>query len=397
MPAPAAHPLPTDVPLVHLKYVNFGPFIYQQMIDQVTGSPADGDLVAVIDTRGEMFGWAFYNGRSQITLRMLSHRPQRPAGDEIARRIARAVSLRRETLRLEDTTEAYRLIHAEGDGLSGLIADRFGPFVVIELFSLAMYRRLHEIEDAFIDAGLSVEQFVVRADKTVCQQEGFTLGRESKGPREPAVIRENGVAFEIPLGGGHKTGFFCDQRDNRLALTALTSGKRVLDCCCYSGGFACYAATLGKAAEVTAVDLDEKALVLAGRNAELNEATIDFHHADAFDFLRRAQAAGRQWDVVVLDPSKFVRRRTEMEIGLRKYGDLNRLAAGVVAPGGVLLSCSCSGLVDQATFVDTLARSFRLAGRSGQIFRLSGAGADHPIDADAPEGLYLKAAWCRIL
>ena len=150
-----------------------------------------------------------------------------------------------------------------------------------------MFRRLAMIQDALIDAGLRVRDFVVRADKDICRQEGFQLGKLAQKKDLAVTITENGVKFQVDLKSGHKTGFFCDQRDNRQALAALTAGKKVLDVCCYSGGFSCYAATQGKAAGVQGVDLDEAALEIAHANATLNEAQIDFTHADAFDFLRR--------------------------------------------------------------------------------------------------------------
>lgn len=389
---------PAGEPVVKLKHASYGPYIFNRMVDRVIGKVADGDIVAVADNRGRLFGWGFYNRRSRIALRMLTHAAERPDDAELARRVIRAVKLRCEQLGLESVTDAYRLVHAEGDGLTGLIADRFGDRVVIELFSKAILRRLELLEDAFIDAGLDVKEFVVRADKSVAQHEGFQM-HELPGDNKPrrAEITEHGVKFIVDLTRGHKTGFFCDQRDNRLALTAFTPGKRVLDCCCYTGGFACYAAGPGRAAEVTGVDLDEKILPLAAENAALNGASVEFHHADAFDYLRAAEAQGRQWDVVVLDPSKFVRRRTELDLGLHKYADLNRLAARVVAPGGLLLTCSCSGLVDLPTFTHTVTRAARSAERQMQILRVSGAGADHPVMGDALEGAYLKAIWGRIL
>ena len=390
--------VPPGVGVVHLKSASYGAFLYQRMIARVEGKVQDGDLVAVMDKRGDFFGWGFYNSQSQLGLRMFSYDSAMPTDQQIALRVARAVKFRRNVLDLDRTTDAYRLVHAEGDGLSGLIADRFGQYVVIELFSLAMFRRVAMIQDAIVDAGLSVRAFVVRADKSVAEQEGFRIGNLTDVDRKdhPAVIAENGVKFRVHLATGHKTGFFCDQRDNRMALTAFTPAREALDVCCYTGGFACYAAGPGKAKHVTAVDLDEVALETARENAALNEATIDFHHADAFDFLRQMNAQGRQWDVVILDPSKFVSRRDLIDVGLRKYSDLNRLAAGVVRKGGLLLTCSCSGLVDQGLFVQTIARAIRSAGRTLQIFRLSGAGADHPYMADAPEGAYLKAVWGRL-
>ena len=294
-------------------------------------------------------------------------------------------------------TDAYRLVHAEGDGLTGLIADKFGDYVVIELFSLAMYRRLTLIEDAFIDAGLSVKGFLLRVDKSIAQQEGIVVTKHDEPKADKVIITEQDVRFAVDLRKGHKTGYFCDQRENRLALTKFTPGKRVLDVCCYTGGFAVYAASLGKAAEVTGVDLDENILPTAMENAALNEGTVEFIHSDAFDYLRKVQAEKRQWDIVIVDPSKFVSKKAFLDVGLRKYADLNRLAAGVVAPGGMMITCSCSGPVDQATFIETVGKGVRSAGRSMQIFKITGAGPDHPFLADTPEGQYLKVLWSRLL
>lgn len=394
-PAPKPVNLPEDAPVVQLRSAHYDAFIYSRMIDDVRGEPADGDLVAVLDKWGQFFGWGFYHGSSQITLRMFSRERDKPGEEEIHRRVAEAVGFRRDVLRLDESADACRLIHAEGDGLSGLIVDRFGEHVVIELFSLAMHRRLHAIQDAIVDAGISVKQFVVRVDKETAEREGIRLGRQERIREDRAVINENGVRFAVDLSHGHKTGFFCDQRDNRLALTRYTPGKRVLDVCSYTGGFAVYAAARGKAAEVTAVDLDERALAVADENARLNDAAVDLTHADGFDYLRAAAAEGRQWDVIVLDPPKFVPRRSLMDVGLRKYHDLNRLALEVLAPGGILLTCSCSGLVTPEVLLTTLSRASRAAGRPLQIFNQTGAAADHPIHTDSLQGQYLKAVWAR--
>ncbi|MCE5326397.1 MAG: class I SAM-dependent rRNA methyltransferase [Planctomycetaceae bacterium] len=384
----------SSLPVVRLKYADYAPFIFRAMVGFVDSRTKDGDLVAVMDKNGRPFGFGFYNSRSQIALRMVSFGPE-PVGESIVpQRIARAVALRRDVLRLDATTEAYRLVHSEGDGLSGLVADRFGRYVAIELFSKAMFRRLEPIQAAIAAACPGVEEFVVRADDEICRLEGFRLPPPPEG--RITTITENGVKFEVDLSGGHKTGFFCDQRDNRLALTAFTAGKSVLDCCCYSAGFSCYAAAPGKAAAVTAVDIDEAALATAKRNMKHNRLKFDLKQSDAFEFLRLAQRDKRRWDVVVLDPSKFVPSREEMERGLRKYRDLNSLAAAVVAPGGMLLTCSCSGLVSLDQFIEVVARASHMAKRGVQIFRTSGAGADHPVMADAPQSAYLKAIWARV-
>jgi 23S rRNA (cytosine1962-C5)-methyltransferase len=200
----------------------------------------------------------------------------------------------------------------------------------------------------------------------------------------------------VAPGSKHKTGFFLDQRDNRLAVAGLCAGRRVLDLCCNSGGFAMYAKALGGAEEVVGVDLDEQALALARQNAGLNQVRVRFVQADLFPWLRDAIAAGQRFDVVVLDPSKQTREREAVDYALKRYLDMNRLALQAVAPGGIFLSSSCTGLVTEADFLDMLRRAAWQAGRTLQVFRLAGAGADHPFLAHVPEGRYLKAVYGRV-
>jgi 23S rRNA (cytosine1962-C5)-methyltransferase len=210
------------------------------------------------------------------------------------------------------------------------------------------------------------------------------------------VITEHGVRFRAAPGTKHKTGFFADQRDNRLWLSGLVGGKRVLDLCCNSGGFAIHAATRGDAAEVVGVDLDEEILGIAEGNAKLNRTRVRFVQADIFPWLREAQARANLFDVVVLDPAKMTRDREQVIPALKKYLDMNKLALGVVKPGGLFLTCSCTGLVSEEQFLDMLRRAAFYAGRSVQVLKVTGAGPDHPFYAHVPESRYLKAVFCRV-
>ncbi|HMQ16600.1 MAG TPA: class I SAM-dependent methyltransferase, partial [Phycisphaerae bacterium] len=219
-------------------------------------------------------------------------------------------------------------------------------------------------------------------------------------PRDDApqrlVVREHGVRYRVDAAGGQKTGFFCDQRENRRRFAELCADADVLDAFCYSGGFGLCARVLGRARSVTSVDLDEDALALAIENANLNQQRIQHVHADVFGYLRQMIANGRQFDAVVLDPPKLALRREDVEPALRKYGDLNALGVQVVRPGGWLLTCSCSGLVSPTSFVETVHRAARRAGRTLQMIGLTGAGPDHPVLLDCPESAYLKAIWLRV-
>jgi 23S rRNA (cytosine1962-C5)-methyltransferase len=199
----------------------------------------------------------------------------------------------------------------------------------------------------------------------------------------------------VAPGSKHKTGFFLDQRDNRRLLASFCQGKRVLDLCCNSGGFAVYAKVHG-GDEVTGVDLDEQALALARQNAGLNQVRVRFVQSDLFPWLRDMIAQGQTWDVVVLDPAKQTRDRDEVEYALKRYLDMNRLALQAVADGGLFLTCSCTGLVSEYDFIDGVRRAAWQAGRELQVIRVGGAGGDHPFLAHVPEGRYLKAVFGRV-
>jgi 23S rRNA (cytosine1962-C5)-methyltransferase len=347
----------------------------------------------VLDRDGRWVGRGFYNGHSRIALRILTDDPAEPIdADFFAKRIGRAVSLRREWLKLDEVSDAYRLVHSEGDGLSGLVVDRFGDVVVLEFFAAGMFRFREAIQSVLSERFPGC-RFYHFAEEHVQKQESFDC-RASEVP-EAGVIREHGVRFRVAPGSKHKTGFFLDQRDNRKFLASFAPGKRVLDLCCNSGGFAVYAKVAG-ADEVTGVDLDEQALALARQNAGLNNVRVRFVQSDLFPWLRDMIAQKQTWDVVVLDPAKMTRDREEVDLALRKYGDMNRLAMQATADGGLFLTCSCTGLVSEADFIDSVRRAAWQAGRELQVIKVSGAGGDHPFLAHVPEGRYLKAVFGRV-
>jgi 23S rRNA (cytosine1962-C5)-methyltransferase len=205
------------------------------------------------------------------------------------------------------------------------------------------------------------------------------------------------VKFHAAPGNKHKTGFFADQRDNRKALAEFCAGARVLDLCCNSGGFGIYAKTLGGAGEVVGVDLDEEILQTAEQNARLNKVKLRFIQADMFAWLRDIAVGSRErYDVVVLDPAKMTRDREQVIPALKKYLDMNKLAMGALKPGGIFLTCSCTGLVSEEQFLDMLRRAAFYANRTLQVLKVTGAGPDHPWQAHVPESRYLKAAFCRV-
>ncbi len=275
-----------------------------------------------------------------------------------------------------------------------------------------MYRRAEAIL-ARLAPALGTNFVVVRPSPQFLSQEGYEPpGFASHGLPAEVTIREYGTRFRVRFAGGHKTGFFCDQRENRKRLAEYCEGRAVLDLCCYTGGFAVQAKCVGKAADVTGVDLDEEPLKLARENANLNQSRVRFVQDDAFAYMREMLRLERRYDVIVLDPPKLIRSRAELEEGTRKHFDLNRLAMRLVKPGGLMLSCCCSGLLKEPDFVQLLRQSAYQAGelisaatedtaekhaaRPMQILARTGAAADHPVSAAVPETEYLKAVWMRL-
>jgi 23S rRNA (cytosine1962-C5)-methyltransferase len=371
------------------------PWIFQKMVEKPAERPKPGSVVDIYDRDGSFAGRGFYNGHSRIALRVLTQDPDEAVDVPFfERKIARAVELRREVLRLDAVTDAYRVVHSEGDGLSGLVVDRFADTLVIEFFSAGMFRQRDVIRRCLL-AHYPDSQVYAFAEDHVQKQESFDCSTPPT-PR-PTVIQEHGVKFHAAPGTKHKTGFFADQRDNRLALAAFCQDKRVLDLCCNSGGFAIYAKTIGGASEVVGVDLDEEILEVAESNARLNKVKVRFVQADIFHWLRDI-AAGRaeKFDVVVLDPAKMTRDREQVIPALKKYLDMNKLALGAVKPGGLFVTCSCTGLVSEEQFLDMLRRAAFYSNRTVQVLKVTGAGPDHPWQAHVPESRYLKAVFCRV-
>jgi 23S rRNA (cytosine1962-C5)-methyltransferase len=314
---------PAQLPQVRLKIARRSshPWIFQKMVEKPTTRLHGGSVVDVLDRDGQCVGRGFYNGHSRIALRILTADPNEAIDAAfVARRLEQALALRRQWLGLDAVTDAYRLVHSEGDNLSGLVVDRFGPVLVLEFFAAGMYRFRAAIQEA-LAAHFPDGRCYWFAEEHVQKQESFDC--RPPEPPPPEVITEHGVRFRVAPGSKHKTGFFLDQRDNRRLLASFCAGKKVLDLCCNTGGFAVYAKALGGAEEVIGVDLDEQVVALAKGNANLNQARIRFVQADLFPWLRDILPSGQRFDVVVLDPSKQTRDREEVDVALKRYLDMN--------------------------------------------------------------------------
>jgi len=384
-------------PTIRLKnaWKSTHPWIFQRLVDKPPTRPKSGQIVDVFGIDGDFIGRGFYNGPPRVALRMLGTDPAIAVdADWFARKIAAAVSLRRDVLRLDEVSDAWRVVHSEGDGISGLVVDRYGDLLVVEFFSAGAFRYREWIYDA-LKAQFPGCRFYAFAEEHVQKQESFDFrGTE---PVPPSIITEFGVRFRADPAGAHKTGFFADQRENREWLSRQVEGKRVLDLCCNTGGFGVYAKAKGGAEEVVGIDIDDDVLAIARGNAKLNNAQVKFVQADIFPWLRDAGIRGDLFDVVVLDPAKMTRDREQVIPALKKYLDMNKLALGVVKPGGLFATFSCTGLVSEEQFLDMLRRAAFYSNRTVQVLKVAGAGADHPWLAQVPESRYLKAVFCRVL
>ena len=407
-------PDPTrPLPAVFMRTPTNHPTIFQKRIERVDRGANPGDWVAVYHGERQLLGYGLFNPRSEIAVRMVRWGERLPDDAFWDDLLVRAVALRRDLLKLQDVTDCYRVIHAESDGFPGLVIDKIGDTLSAEAFSLGMFYRAEQIL-ARLAPLLGTKHTIVQTSPQSLPQEGFQEEPivSSELPKQ-VTISEFGTRFRVRFEGGHKTGFFCDQRDNRKMLAQFCGGKSVLDLCCYTGGFAVQAKKLGNADEVIGVDLDEDPLQVARENANLNQARVKFVQADAFAYMRDMLQNKKQFDVVVLDPPKLIRTRAEIEEGTRKHFDLNRLAMQIVKPGGLLLSCTCAGLlsgedfarlVNQASWQAgpqispaTATMSARHAPRPMQVLYKTGASPDHPIGANCPETEYLNAIWMRLL
>jgi 23S rRNA (cytosine1962-C5)-methyltransferase len=371
------------------------PWIYRKMVAPAPGV-ADGELVTIIGKEGGVVGAGFYNRKSQIGLRVVRWGPE-PCDDEfLRRRIRDALYLRRSTLQLEKITNAYRAVNSEGDDLSGLIVDVYGDVATIEIHSLAWYRRLALVEEA-LRGELRLRGVVVRVGEKVERAEGFEARVESWESPAASEFTERGLRFHVDFSTGHKTGAFLDQRDNRELLSRYVANKDVLDICCYQGGFALAASVLGGAGRVVAVDLDEKAIAVAKKNAETNKAKrLELVHDDGFRYMRACVEAKRRYDVVVLDPPKLAPSVAELPRAAAKYTDFNELGMKVLKNHGLLMTCSCSGLVSEEMFMGLLRKAAARAERRIRILGVTGAAPDHPVSPHFPEGRYLKCVLASV-
>jgi 23S rRNA (cytosine1962-C5)-methyltransferase len=389
---PAARPVVTLLAGGHRRAEGGHPWIYSTEVemDAAARAIAPGSLVTVKRADSRPLGVAMFNPHTLLAGRLLDRDAARPIGRRfVMRRLERALQLRERLYR----APFYRLVHAEADGLPGLVVDRFGPVLVVQENAAGMELLEPVIVEA-LSALLSPAAIVLRNDSPARGLEGLTQEvRVAAGAVDgPVTVEEDDAVFLADVLAGQKTGWFFDQRDNRAFVAGLAAGARVLDLYCYSGGFAVAAARAG-AASVAGIDRSEAALALAGEAAARNDvaALCDFRRAEVFAEAAALASAGERFDIVIADPPAFARSKRDVPAALRGYRKLARLAMQLTAPGGFVFLASCSHNVAAADFAEAARRGLADAGRTGRILREAGAGADHPIHPALPESAYLKS------
>ena len=359
-----------------------------------------GGLVDVKSATGRFVARGYYNPQNDIAIRILTHDRDEAIDTEFLRRRIRSAMQLRQVFDPE-RTNAYRLINAEGDLLPGLVVDRYAEVLVVQIHTAGMERLRPTLVDALMEE-TGARGLLMRNDGQSRRREGLAVEEPSVaagGVPTRIAVRENGVLFEVDAWEGQKTGLFLDQRDKRAALRKYVHGKRVLNCFSYTGGFSVYAALTDPQTRVTSVDISAPAIeavrehfVMNGIDPNLHQ----FHIADVFDYLEQARSNGEQFDVVVLDPPAFAKTQSARTQALKAYRRLNMLGMQVLRPGGILLTCSCSGVIGMDDLLGTISQVAQRLQRPVQLLESYTHGVDHPIHIVMPETSYLKAVFCRV-
>lgn len=377
------------------------PWLFSGAVAQLDGRARPGDTVDVVSHEGRPLGRAAWSPTSQIRARMWSFVAEETIDHAFFKRRVAASVARRNALPELAGQQGLRLIHAESDGLPGVIADRYGDTVVVQLTTAGADKWRAAIADS-LQKATGCARIYERSDVEVRKLEGLeavTGWLHGTAPEGDIVIDENGVRMAVDIVDGHKTGFYLDQRQNRRRVAELARGRRVLNCFCYTAGFSLQALA-GGACEVVSMDSSGPALATAQRNLALNPQLEKFRalwrEADVFAELRSLRAAGERYDLVILDPPKFANTAAHADRAARAYKDINLQALQLLAPGGLLMTYSCSGGVDAELFRKIVAGAALDAGRTARAVQHLHGAADHPVDLAFPEGDYLKGLLLQV-
>ncbi|MBH3072254.1 23S rRNA (cytosine(1962)-C(5))-methyltransferase RlmI [Serratia marcescens] len=377
------------------------PWVFSGAVQRVEGKAHSGETIDILDSQGKWLARGAYSPESQIRARVWTFQQDEEINiDFFIRRLQQAQSWR-DWVAQRDGLDGYRLIAGESDGLPGITIDRFQNFLVLQLLSAgAEYQRpalLSALQHCYPECSI-----YDRSDVAVRKKEGLPLAQGpvfGDLPPELLPITEHGMKLLVDIQQGHKTGFYLDQRDSRLAARNYSAGRRVLNCFSYTGAFA-VSALMGGCAQVISVDTSQAALDIAKQNVELNKLDLnkaEFVRDDVFQLLRNYRTQGEKFDLIIMDPPKFVENKNQLASACRGYKDINMLALQLLNPGGILLSFSCSGLMPTDLFQKILADAAVDAGRDVQFIEQFRQAADHPVIATYPEGLYLKGFACRVM
>ncbi|CDJ76353.1 S-adenosyl-L-methionine (SAM)-dependent 23S rRNA m(5)C1962 methyltransferase RlmI [Serratia marcescens SMB2099] len=375
--------------------------MFSGAVQRVEGKAHSGETIDILDSQGKWLARGAYSPESQIRARVWTFQQDEEINiDFFIRRLQQAQSWR-DWVAQRDGLDGYRLIAGESDGLPGITIDRFQNFLVLQLLSAgAEYQRpalLSALQHCYPECSI-----YDRSDVAVRKKEGLPLAQGpvlGDLPPELLPITEHGMKLLVDIQQGHKTGFYLDQRDSRLAARNYSAGRRVLNCFSYTGAFA-VSALMGGCAQVISVDTSQAALDIAKQNVELNKLDLnkaEFVRDDVFQLLRNYRTQGEKFDLIIMDPPKFVENKNQLASACRGYKDINMLALQLLNPGGILLSFSCSGLMPTDLFQKILADAAVDAGRDVQFIEQFRQAADHPVIATYPEGLYLKGFACRVM
>lgn len=382
-----------------IPFKNHHPWVFSGAIQKIDNELEAGDIVSVYDFEESFIGYGLFNPNSQIRIRLYSFNLNQFLDDNFWRnKIISAINMRIRTLPHFAFKQACRLVYSEGDGLSGLIVDRYGEYIVVQFTSLGLWLRKDTILRV-IKNNCFPKAIILRTEKNILAEEGLRIHDEvlfGKIDNDDLIIEENGLHYHVDIQHGQKTGFYHDQRDNRLEVRNYAKEKRCLDICTYSGGFAMNLAR-GYAWEVTAVDVSPLALNIARRNAILNGlSTIKFVQDDAFNFLTNEVKEKKLYDLIVLDPPKFTYSKNSVKQAIKGYIQLNTLAMKLLDRSGILVTCSCSGRILLNDFIQAVHYAGLQAKKQVRILQYRGAAIDHPIMIQCQESSYLKCLICEI-
>lgn len=376
------------------------PWVFSGALDKVKGKPENGDLVKVLDANGEFLAYGYYNAQSRVAIRLIEWDSNVEINEDwYELKIKTAIAGRSHLL--NDDTTACRLIFSEADFLPGLIVDRYADFLSVQILSSGIEKAKEVIIKLLVKL-LQPKGIFDRSDATARTHEGITAENGllwGETPDEFIEVKENGIKYHINIAEGQKSGFYCDQRDNRKILASYTKDKKVLDCFSYSGGFSMNAFAEG-AAHVTSVDSSALAIETLKQNIALNQFDANKHTAIQSDVnkqLRQFNDEAQQFDVVILDPPKYAPSRSALDRAARAYKDLNRRGLILLKSGGLLATFSCSGAVDIETFKQIIAWAALDAGKEVQIIKQFCQPEDHPVRLSFPEGEYLKGLLLRVV